>query len=319
MSSTITSDQNHNARPALAGQVPSDIEKLMTQFPHLWETIRKEVPQLFRTSTPAEIAHHAQALKQSEIELRTSAANKQISRQAALTRYAEIRLRLYAMQKFLHEVMARASGPKLSKRDQQIAQRLFFTKDHRRRAVSAAWFPLFWKMISNKAGVVQELKSRGIYCVFSQQFGAAIAKLVGSRSCVEIGAGDGTLTVLLEEQGLRIPATDDCSWQHVVNYPDWIEKLSAKATLEKYQPKVVLCSWPPPGNDFERAIFAHPSVQTYVVIGSKHDYASGDRNAYQSQKSFQLRHADELSRLVLPPEFDHEVLVFDRQSELEQC
>ncbi len=313
-STSDATEAKQNTRTSNSKGANPEIENLKSQFPTIWQSVRAEVPQLFRNSTPAEIAQHAHALKKSEIELRNAAAQKQISRQAALTRHAEIRLRLYAMQQFLNEVVARASGTKLNKRDEQIAQRLFFTKNHSRRSVSATWFGLFWKMISDKAGVIQQLKSRGIYCVYSQQFGNAISKIVGKRSCVEIGAGDGTLTLLLEEHGLRIPATDDYSWQHVVRYPDWVERLDAKATLSKYQPQVVICSWPPPGNDFEPLIFDYPSVETYIVIGSKHDYASGNRRTYLEQSAFDMRTATELSRLVFPMEFDHEVLIFNRRS-----
>jgi PAS domain S-box-containing protein len=34
------------------------------------------------------------------------------------------------------------------------------------------------------------------------------------------------------------------------------------------------CSWPPPGNTFEKAVFETPSVERYVVIGSRHRFAA---------------------------------------------
>jgi hypothetical protein len=74
----------------------------------------------------------------------------------------------------------------------------------------------------------------------------------------------------------------------------------------------VICSWPPAGNDFEREVFRTPSVELYLVIGSRHAFASGDRQAYSQQSAFALREAPELGRLVLPPEIDPEVLVFER-------
>lgn len=83
--------------------------------------------------------------------------------------------------------------------------------------------------------------------------------------------------------------------------------------MAKHAPKVVLCSWPPPGNTFEKAIFETSSVERYVVIGSRHRFAAGDFGAYEQQQRFTWRLDETLSALVLPPELDPAVYVFDRR------
>jgi 16S rRNA A1518/A1519 N6-dimethyltransferase RsmA/KsgA/DIM1 with predicted DNA glycosylase/AP lyase activity len=44
--------------------------------------------------------------------------------------------------------------------------------------------------------------------------------MIASRSCLEIGAGDGTLTRFLKNQGVQIIATDNHSWKNAVDYPE---------------------------------------------------------------------------------------------------
>ncbi|WP_199753332.1 hypothetical protein, partial [Actinoplanes sp. ATCC 53533] len=86
----------------------------------------------------------------------------------------------------------------------------------------------------------------------------------------------------------------------------------ARTALRIHQPQVVVCSWPPAGNPFEHHVFTAPSVQRYIVIGSRHHASTGNWTAYRSQTGFDLVVDEELSRLVLPPEVEHAVYVFTR-------
>ena len=75
----------------------------------------------------------------------------------------------------------------------------------------------------------------------------------------------------------------------------------------------MLCSWPPANNDFERAVFNTRSVELYIVIGSRHQFAAGNWATYEQQTAFELEESLELSRLVLPPELDAAVYLFRRK------
>ncbi|MBK8871441.1 MAG: hypothetical protein IPN19_10455, partial [Elusimicrobia bacterium] len=81
----------------------------------------------------------------------------------------------------------------------------------------------------------------------------------------------------------------------------------------KYKPRVVLCSWPPPNNPFERAIFSFPTVELYIVIGSRHSFATGNWKDYGLQKYFHWAQDNTLSRTVLPPEVDPTVHIFKKK------
>jgi hypothetical protein len=98
-----------------------------------------------------------------------------------------------------------------------------------------------------------------------------------------------------------------------VDYPAWVIKRDAREALKLYSPQVVICSWPPANNDFERQVFKTRSVQTYIVIGSRHRFATGSWNDYKRQPDFTLEENDALSRLVLPPELGSVVYVFERK------
>jgi hypothetical protein len=193
-----------------------------------------------------------------------------------------------------------------------VAQKLLFAHDLERKPVSLRWFKLVWPLLWQRRLLMPLVGRKGIYCFYSRELLHELAGLIGDRSCLEIAAGDGTLSRLLAEQGVDIKATDDHSWAHSVTFPDDVERLDAVKALRRYQPQVVLCSWPPAANSFEREVFATASVELYVVIGSRHEYASGDWNAYRRQRAFTLNEDPTLTRLVLPPELDSAVHVFRR-------
>jgi hypothetical protein len=86
----------------------------------------------------------------------------------------------------------------------------------------------------------------------------------------------------------------------------------ARTALRTHEPEVVLCSWPPAGNTFEQHVFTTPSVQCYIVIGSRHETSSGNWAAYRAQRDFGFVIDEDLSRLVLPPEVEQAVVVFTR-------
>jgi hypothetical protein len=194
-----------------------------------------------------------------------------------------------------------------------IAQRLLFKRGFVRKPVSLFWFRLLWPLLWQKRFLMPLVKQRGIYCFYSRELIARLAELIGPRTCLEIAAGDGTLTRFLAEAGVDIRATDDHSWQHDVRYPESVLRMDARAALEHYAPEVVICSWPPAGNDFERHVFRTRSVSAYIAIVSEHRQASGNWPDYEAQTAFSFVEDSAMSRLLLPPELGSIVCVFSRR------
>lgn len=195
-----------------------------------------------------------------------------------------------------------------------VAQRLLFDGTGlRRKPVPLRAFRLLWPLLWQKRMLMPLVEPRGIFCFYSDALVGRLAERIGDRRCVEIAAGDGTLSRFLRDAGVDCTATDDFSWSKSIAFGDDVRQLDATAALRELKPQVVLCSWPPAGNGFERDVFRTCSVQEYVVIGSRHEFAAGDWGSYRRQRAFALEPDVELARLVLPPEIEPAVWRFTRE------
>jgi hypothetical protein len=196
-----------------------------------------------------------------------------------------------------------------------LTQRLLFRGGGlERKPVSLLRFRLVWPLVRQKRFLMPLVEPRGIYCFYSGALVARLAALIGDRTCVEIAAGDGTLARFLRDAGADVVATDDYSWQKTRRAITDVVEQDARSALRERAPAVVVCSWPPAGNPFEQWVFRTPSVETYIMIGSRAEFAAGNWAAYQDQDAFTMRLDEDLSRLVLPPEIESAVYVFERAS-----
>ena len=153
---------------------------------------------------------------------------------------------------------------------------------------------------------------QGIYCFYSKPLIKQPGRDDRRPAALEIAAGDGTLSRFLADAGAEI--TPPTTTAGATSASRRRRQAGRREALRAHSPEVVVCSWPPAGNDFEREVFRTPSVQLYVVIGSAHDFATGNREAYEQQTAFEFTDAPALSKLVLPPELDAAVEVFRRIS-----
>ncbi|WP_010251065.1 class I SAM-dependent methyltransferase [Acetivibrio cellulolyticus] len=197
--------------------------------------------------------------------------------------------------------------------DGWILQKVLFKKGFERKPVSLLLFKLVWPFITNKKILLPMVNKKGIYCFYSKKLLKELANLIGDLKCIEIGAGDGTLTRFLKAYGVSCLATDDYSWNNYIQYPDYVEKIDAKEALNKYKPDVVICSWAPPGNAFEKTVFKTESVKLYIAIGTKNHALTGNYEAYQNQDTFDMELSQQLSSLVLPQSKDNAVYIFKRK------
>jgi len=299
-------------------QSKPSLDSLGAEFPDLKDVVRREIAEIFTGGSAAEFPAYLKRLLQAERVLEkkyhASRGDKKIA--AALVQQA-VRSRM-AHQSIRQHLVSEATGiergkVRLNLLNGYLAQKLLFADGLERKPVSLSWFRLLWPLLWQRRLLMPLVQPEGIYCFYSRQLVDGLAALIGTRTCLEIAAGDGTLTRFLADSGVRITATDDQSWKHEVNYPAFVVRQDAREALREYAPEVVLCSWPPAGNTFEQQVFRTGNVQLYIVISSRHRFAAGNWDEYRRQTAFDHDEDEALSRLVLPPELDAAVYIFRRR------
>jgi hypothetical protein len=267
--------------------------------PAEWEQVRSEIAQVVDTGDPEQLKAYVQRVSRgggSDVKraMAVEALRKLCVSAATGVRSGKVRFNLW---------------------NGWLAQKLLFKgKGLERKPVSLAAFGLVWPLLTQKSFLMPLVEPKGIYCFYSRRLIKELAKMVGDRKALEIAAGDGTLSRFLKAEGVDITATDDRSWSHSIDFPDDVRDEDAVTALKNHQPQVVVCSWPPAGNNFEHAVFATPSVDLYIVIASQHAFASGNWSAYEKQRDFSYEQDHNLSKLILPPELEGAVYVFRRKT-----
>jgi len=292
-------------RAWLAGDPPLD--EVREQFPAEWAQVQRELGQVVdagdvaaikayasRIARPAPVRDEREAVSALARQRLAAGALKQMG-VAAATGVTDGRLRFGLVSGWL-------------------TQRLLFAGGGlERKPASMAAFRIIWPLVRQKRYLMPLVEPRGIYCFYSRPLIRRLAELIGDRPCVEIAAGDGTLARFLRDAGAEVVATDDASWQATRREGSDVVRQDAAAAVRERRPAVVICSWPPAGNAFERHVFSTPSVETYIMIGSRSEFAAGNWADYRAQDAFTFAEDPALSRLVLPPEIAPAVYVFRRR------
>lgn len=291
------------------------LAEMREAFPYEWSVVERELGEVLDGGDAARLAAYAQRVA-GPPPVRAGAPRSPSGLDARLSASVRQRMAAAAIRSISLRAATGETGSVLrfGRWNGRLAQRLLFRQGLDRKPVSMLRFRLTWPLLSQRARLMPLVQPQGIYCFFSGAFVRALAKLIDGQSALEIAAGDGTLSRFLRDAGTEITATDDHSWS-AVQFPADVERLDARAALQQYAPTVVVCSWPPAGNGFERHVFETESVQRYVVIGNRQTAGWGDQAAYAGAEAhgFTCRDALELARLILPPEIEPVVLVFERQ------
>lgn len=288
------------------------LDELREAYPEDWEAVQTEIGARLASGGATGLRAYVQSLAAPDP---VAAGKGRVKRQEALAS-ATIRQRM-AAETVRRMCVAAATGVTTGKVrfnliNGWLAQRLLFRGGGlQRKPVSMLRFRLTWPLLTQRRFLMPLVQPRGIYCFYSKPLLRELEGLIGDRPCLEIAAGDGTLSRFLRARGVDITATDDHSWKDVAVADDVIQE-DAVTALAGRQPRVVLCSWPPAGNGFERHVFTTASVERYIVIASRHEFAAGNWGDYRRQTAFTFEELPALSRLVLPPELESAVYLFDR-------
>jgi hypothetical protein len=293
------------------------LDELGAEFPELRETVRQELAEVIAggsSGLPGYLKHLIKAEQLLERKYQVNRGSLKIAgalaHQAVRTRIAHLAIQQHLVSEATGVVKGKIRFNELNG---FLAQRLLFSEALVRKPVSLFWFRLIWPLVWQRRLLMPLVQPKGIYCFYSRQLIKELAALIGARTCLEIAAGDGTLSRFLAGAGVNVTAIDDHSWAHEVTYPESVIKQDAQQALRERIPETVICSWPPAGNTFEQQVFRTESVQMYIVIGSRHRFAAGNWEDYGQQAAFDYGEDERLSRLVLPPELDSAVYIFRRR------
>lgn len=293
------------------------VETLLTQYPEYKDDVLKEI-QALKKNGKADFAKaildkytvHAKIAKR---KIQKSEWNEKTIN-VFLPDIIKARFAFHLLEKVTAAAASNTPGENIRFNlwDGTLLQKLLFKKGLERKPVSLRFFRLMWRFVTNKKILMPLVNKQGIYCFYSKDLIRELAVRIGQNPCLEIGAGDGTLTAFLRMQQMDCRATDDYSWEHYIQYPDFVEKLDAKSALKKYSPKVVICSWPVPGNHYEKHVFRTESVDLYIVIGTRSPAYTCDFETYFQLEHFSMELDEGLSSLVLPPSDENAVYLFRR-------
>jgi hypothetical protein len=301
---------------SLARVDDASLDALMEEYPAEWKAVGEQLLAASKQGPAALnvlLASVRSAAAPWRERVQKSHGNPQVLAQA-LPKLATARMAQLAIERILQSAATgvEEGTVKLGLFRGFLIQRLLFGKGLARKPASLAAFHALWPLMgSDRRKLMALVQPRGIYCFYTGELIRELKRRIAGRECLEVAAGDGTLSRFLTAHGVPARATDDFSWSHAVTYPADVEKIDAAAALRKYQPKVVLCSFPPPANTFEQRVLADPNVDLYVVVTTKHRFAAGDWAAYEASTRLKPVADDTLGRMVLPPELDPAVLVFE--------
>jgi hypothetical protein len=306
-------------RNRLARLESASLEDLIEEYPEEWETVGKALVDATATNRPEAIEAFVREAREAAAPYRQRVASSGKNPRVlvtALPYLARSRMAFLAAQHAIRTAALSASGSRgrFGLWSGFLVQKLFFARGLTRKPVSMHSFRWLWPLVTQKRLLMPLVQPRGMYAFYSRELVLSLAQLIGDRSTIEIAAGDGCLSEFLKWAGTEIRATDNHNWSQNIHYPESVENLDAAAALERYHPKAVLCSFPPPKNSFESAVFKTPSVEIYLVVTTRHRFAAGDWQAYENQTDFNMTADPVLSQLVLPPEIDPCVLVFRRKA-----
>jgi hypothetical protein len=288
-------------------QQPS-LTELQEAYPQEWAVVQRELAELVPRGNVHELTAYVRQISaagRKPVRGLDPALGAEIRRQMATAAIKQLSL---SAATGVHEGRVRFNLV-----NGWVAQKLLFESGLRRKPVSLGAFRVVWPLLWQRRFLMPLVGPRGIYCFYSKPLVRRLVEMVDGRPALEIAAGDGTLSRFLADAGADITPTDDHSWRDVT-FPEDVVRQDAREAVRTRKPAVVICSWPPAGNDFEQAVFETGSVELYVVVGSKARFATGNWETYEQQSAFVFGEDPSLSKLVLPPELDAAVYVFRRRA-----
>ncbi len=303
---------------SLANLAGFGLQELSSVEPEIWSDVMcglREVVEQKQFDRLAAMANCAQSQIAQVLATTDDASAK--SSQDRLT-FIRAKMTVLAIEQFIAAFFGSDSRP--SFKDRLVMSRLLLPVLERGRLLTQKTFDRRWSWVSHGTCAASMIQKAGFWSIPTTELCLTIKNYTNDKDLLEVGAGRGLFVSGLSQCGVAVIGIDDHSWDQAATPINsalpHLRRLVARDALRQMKPKAVLSVWPPPGNIFERDIFATDSVEIYLAIVSKHRFASGNWADYQSATSqtgrFKCVTSEPLNHLLRPIEAEQQLLVFRR-------
>lgn len=303
---------------SLADLAGFGLQELSSVEPEIWSDVMRglrEVVEQKQFDRLAAMANHAQSQIAQVLATTDDASAK--SSQARLT-FIRAKMTVLAIEQFIAAFFGSDSRP--SFKDRFVMSRLLLPALERGHLLTQRTFDRRWSWVSQGTCAASMIQKAGFWSIPTTELCLAIKNYTKDKDLLEVGAGRGLFVSGLRQCEVAVLGIDDHSWDQAASpihsAQPHLRRLQARDALRQMKPKAVLSVWAPPGNIFEREIFATDSVEIYLAIVSKHRFASGNWADYQSATSqtgrFKCVTSEPLNNLLRPLEAEQQLLVFRR-------
>ena len=293
----------------------TSLPELSASDPELWKTVFGDIKERVSSGQTATLGPLRLTNSKVLEKWRGATSSPIASSQHARDTVLKARMTLLAIDQFA-DVMTGKTGTPPSLKDRIVFAATLGRMLQHQQLLTCNDFDRSWAWIKDKVWAAAEIQRRGYWSIPTKEFAMRVKEHAAGRTILEIGAGRGYLAQSLQHIGVDVKACDDMSWQDSAppqKKSALVESIDAVAALKALRPSVVICSWPPPGNNFEEKIFQTTSVQCYIAIVSQHRFASGNWLAYQRQSQFTCSTSAPLNDLLRPIEAQQQALIFRRR------
>jgi len=303
----------HDAFRWLVNDQPS-LKALIERFPDDWVASDTQLKALLASGGASAVLAAAKGSQAQVDRIVKSGLNTEVLR-GALPVLVRSRMMVLALKNYSLAAQTKTVGRvAFDEANAALLQGVLFEGEGlRRKPVDLDEYRRVWPRVTQQAFLMPLVNKKGIYCFYTRALVQALAALIAGRRCVELGAGDGTLSRFLNAAGCAVKATDNHSWSAVIDYPDEVENLDAASALRAYRPQVALASWPDPDNTWEEAVFQSRGLECYIVLGSSVPGVTGNPKTYAAQNGWVRQERPDWAALVVPEELHSAVWVFTKR------
>jgi hypothetical protein len=295
------------------------LQELTAEFPDIWQEVIKSIKGHIEKRQMEKLSELATKANATLARWINAAGSPLAETDHARFELVKAHMTRLAIEQFVCAYTGVSTA--ITFKDRFLISSLLWLAAERGVVTTQKRFDFVWSMIANKTAAAAAVQKNGYWSIPTTEICSKIVNLANNEEILEIGSGRGLYLAGIRAAGGKVKGIDDYSWtgasKPLSAVKSLITKMGAKESLLEIRPKIVLSVWPTPQNNFESLIFQTNSVQTYICIVSKHQFASGNWHAYKdagTSGKFSCTTLPDSNQLLRPIEMEQQFLIFRRKS-----